>query len=324
MGNKKIKWKNKDYWDALKEAFAMEPNEVNGQWTARTQYYWWILLRKAKSLFKIECPDNWDKDYMLDCLLIRGKFCVTDTGVGIVPLDCNPYGVNLFNRHTKINVANPVLKTFRRTIGEDCELVYLNDDRIFANIVPYLNIYSEQLAQCDAAIDVNLMNSKTCMVFGANSKAEAETLKMMYEDMSQGKPAVFVRQSDLSGAETQVFMNKVKENYIAGDIHIEKRRIMEEFLTEFGVNNANTDKRERLNADEVNSNNEELLVNTNYWVENLQECCDKVNKMFPELKVPLSITMPFRGSRSNIRPESEDRDVQVSGQPGAVSDSARE
>lgn len=309
---KKIKPKATDYWDALKEAVGMKPTDVNGQWTARTQYYWWILYRKAKSLFKIQCLEKWDKDYMLDCLLIRGKFCVTDTGAGILPLNCDPFGVNVFERATDVNIANPVLKTMQRKIGVDCELVFLNDDRIYANIVPYLNIYAEQLAQCDAAIDVNLMNSKTCMVFGANSKAEAESLKLMYEKISNGEPAVFMRNSDLTGTDTLFFANKAKENYIAADIHIEKRRIMEEFLTEFGVNNANTDKRERLNADEVNSNNEELLVNTAYWNDNLKMCCDRVNAMFPG--TDLSITMPFRGTkqRSNIRPESEGDDVQVS------------
>lgn len=303
---KKIQIKATDYWDAIKEAFGMKPNDVNAQLTARTGYYWWILLKKAKGLFKIECPDNWDKDYMLDCLLTRGKFCVTDTGVGVVPLNCSAYGVNIYDRPTEINVANPVLKTFKRTIGEDCELVYLNDDKVFANIVPILNIYAEQLAQCDAAIDVNLMNSKTAMVFGARSKAEAQSLRMMYENISRGEPAVFMRDdTDINGNDPTFYGNKVKDMYIADNLHIEKRRIMEEFLTEFGVNNANTDKRERLNADEVNSNNEELLVNTAYWIENLDKCCERVNAMFPE--VNLSITMPYRGNvnRSNIRPETD-------------------
>lgn len=301
----KIRDKATDYWDAIKEAFAMKPNDVNAQLTARTGYYWWILLRKAKSLFKIECPDSWDKDYMLDCLLLRGKFCVTDTGVGVVPLNCDPFGVNLFERSTNINVANPILKTFQREIDKDCVLVYLNDDKVFANIVPMLNIYAEQLAQCDAAIDVNLMNSKTAFIFGARSKAEAESLRKMYEDISRGEPAVFMRDDDISNNDPTFYASKVKDMYIAADLHIEKRRIMEEFLTEFGVNNANTDKRERLNADEVNSNNEELMVNTAYWVNNLDLCCKKVNAMFPE--VNLSITMPYRGktlkTESNIRPE---------------------
>jgi len=304
--------KAKDYWDALKEAFGIKPTDVNGQATARTGYYWWILLRKAKSLFKIECPDNWDKDYILDNLLLKGKFCITDTSVGVVPLECQPYGINIFERSTNVNIGNPILGTLNRQIGTDCEIVYLNDDKIFAGITFILSIYSEQLAQCDAAIDVNLMNSKTAMVFGATNKAEADSLKLMYTKISQGEPAVFMRNSDLTGADTLFFANKAKENYIADLIHIEKRRIMEEFLTEFGVNNANTDKRERLNADEVNSNNEELLVNTAYWVENLDKCCEKVNKMFPE--VNFHITMPYRGKtlRSNIRPEKESDNVQVS------------
>ena len=59
-----------------------------------------------------------------------------------------------------------------------------------------------------------------------------------------------------------------------------KRSIMNEFLTEIGINNANTSKRERLISDEANANNEEIQTIVELWLDNLKKCCDKVNKMF--------------------------------------------
>ena len=61
------------------------------------------------------------------------------------------------------------------------------------------------------------------------------------------------------------------------------------FDTEIGIPNANTDKRERLITDEVNANNVETYSKCSMWLENLQEACQKVNRMFG-----LSISVDWR------------------------------
>lgn len=282
------------YWEALKESLGIIPQEVKGQGNLTTEYYFWILLNTVKGLFEIECPSTWDKDYMLDVLLLEGYFAVLDTYYGVLPLRCGLTGVNVFNRPNGITVANhdKHITNLRRSIGEDCEIVSLHGSGYRRGISHILQIYAEKLASCDSAIDVNLINSKTAHVFGAKDNKEADSLKAMYDQISAGKPAVFVKTRVAELADTSFFKADVKQNFVATDIQIAKRKIVEEFLTIFGVNNANTDKRERLNSEEVNSNNMELLVNTSYWSKNLREACDRVNAMFPSTN--LSIRMPFR------------------------------
>ena len=100
------------YWEslmkAMQEAFGQKPNKVEGQLTARTEYYKWVLLNKIKGEVDIECPDDWDVDYILDTLFIEGKICITDTSAGVLPLQCGVYGLNCFQRPTNINIANPI------------------------------------------------------------------------------------------------------------------------------------------------------------------------------------------------------------------------
>ena len=55
---------------------------------------------------------------------------------------------------------------------------------------------------------------------------------------------------------------------------------MSEFLTEIGVNNANTDKRERLTDNEVEANDSEIQLNAGYWLDNIREGFDAANAMF--------------------------------------------
>lgn len=280
------------YWEALKQSLGIKPEKVHAQYTLRNEYYWWQLLNLVKGCFNIECPDNWDYDYMLDCLLIDGYFGITDTSVGVVPLKCGLHGINIFSRPNRAIFSNPILGSFERKIDEDCSIISLHGTGFRRGITLIINVYAEKLAQCDAAIDVGLMNSKVAHVFGARTKREAEALKSMMDEISDGNPAVFVKDDIQALADTGFYKTDVKQNFVVDLIQIEKRKIIEEFLTLFGINNANTDKRERLNSEEVNSNNIELLANTEYWEKNIKNNCDKANKMFPGIN--LKIEMPFR------------------------------
>ena len=78
---------------------------------------------------------------------------------------------------------------------------------------------------------------------------------------------------------------------------------MNEFLTTIGINTANTTKRERQIVDEVNANNIEIQANIKLWKQNVSDCCDRVNKMFPEAE--LKITFPYyrENVESVIRPQ---------------------
>ena len=280
------------YWESIKRSLGIKPSVVQGQFTAQTEYYTWKLVNIVKGIFEVECDDYIDKDYVLDNLIIPGYFIVTDTKVGVVPLRCSLTGYNVFNRPTEAVYANAVIGSGRRILGEDAVLISIHGSGFRRGIMPTIYNYAQKLASCDAAIDVNLINSKASHIFGAKNKREADSIKKMYDEISEGKPAVFLQEDIANKIATGFFKTDVKQNFVADAIQIEKRKIMEEFLTEIGINNANTDKRERLNADEVNSNNLELLADTQYWYNNIKDGCDKVHKMFPNFK--FEITMPYR------------------------------
>jgi hypothetical protein len=96
----------------------------------------------------------------------------------------------------------------------------------------------------------------------AESKSQAETMKKMFDEISSGHPAVFVNENAVNPA--KFFFNNVKQNFVGEELQTVKRSIINEFLTEIGINNANTDKRERLNSDEVNANNSEIGCNVQH------------------------------------------------------------
>lgn len=259
--------------------FQIEPRDVEGLNNTSVVYYTYEFIRKLFGVYAIEnVPDGWDYDYMLERIFLDGMMCITDTALGVLPLQTGVSGLNVFNHPTKCVIANPVLGSLKRRIDVDCALVKLQFN--YGNVWPIINRYASLLAMCDSAIAVNLINTKVCAIFGADSKAEAETYKKMYDRISRGDPAVFVGEGLAKKLSDRLLFNQVKQQFIAQDVEDLKQRLMDDFLSDIGINNANTDKRERLNTFEVVSNTQEVRSGAEHWLENIQEGFDVANRLY--------------------------------------------
>lgn len=269
-------WNNIPLKDLLNEFFARKPSDVDGVMNTSAYYYRLYLLKKLFGRFGFSgIPEGWDADYMLETLFLNGFFTVTDTAAGVLPLQCGLSGINVFGKPTTAVIANPVLGNFERTIDVNCVICQLQPN--YEGVYPLINRYSTLLAMCDSSIAVNLMNTKSTWIFGASSKAQAETFKQLYDKISCGEPAVFMKDGI---NEEQFFTMPAKQNFIADDVQLLKRKIINEFLTEIGINNSNLDKRERLTDDEVNANDQEVIANIQCWIDNISIGIKKINQMF--------------------------------------------
>lgn len=270
-------WENVPFTDLVNDFFAARPKDVDGIANASALYYREFLLKKVFAILDwSNVPDYWDIDYMNEHLFLDGMFCITDTSAGILPLSCGVAGLNVFNHPTRCIIANPVLGNFERTIDENCALVKLQYN--FVGIDKMLRRYSYLLAACDSGIAVNLMNSKVAFIGLAENEKQAKSMELMYDQISCGKPAVFVKKDQIS--ETSFFFNHVKENYVADSIQELKRAIVNEFLSEIGINNQNIEKKERLITDEVNANNAEISCNVQHWLDNINKGVDVANRLY--------------------------------------------
>lgn len=261
----------------IKEFFATKPKEVDGVFNSSCMYYQKYLLELIFGRFEITgMPDWWDKDYVLENLFIDGLLCITETEYGITPLRTGIAGQDLFMHPTECVISNSVIGSFRKLIGTECALVKISFT--YRGISRMLARYSYMLASCDSSICVNLMNSKVTSVFEVEDKKQAEESKLMYDKISMGEPAVFVNKRLNTG--NNVTYLPAKQNYIADMVQDTKRTIINEFLTEWGINNANTDKKERLVSAEVNSNNEEINVHVQSVLDNVNEGFAVANALY--------------------------------------------
>lgn len=265
--------------DLLNRYFAIEPASVEGLNNTSTIYYTQQLIKKMFGVFEISgIPDGWDINYIKERIFLDGRLCITDTAMGVLPLQTGVSGLNVFNHPTECVIANPVLGSLTRTIDEDCALVLLQFD--YGNAWPMINRYAALLASCDGSIAVNLINSRVCAIFGAESKKEAESYKIMYDQITIGKPGVFVGETMAKKLSERLMYNRVKESYVADEIEDLKHRLLDDFLSDLGIDNANTDKRERLVTPEVDSNYQEIRAGAQHWIDNIQHGFDKANELY--------------------------------------------
>ena len=277
----------------------VNPSTVHYIDNGTAKFYVRYFLQKAMSVFKWELLELWDKDYFLYTLYTWGFIAILKTDrFGVIPQQCTLTGYNVFYAPKRITVTNPIMpETVERDIDQDCVLLKLTPD--YDGILDLIYFYASKMALASSAVNVNLLNSKLAYLFTAKNKSVAESFKKMYDQIASGEPASIIDRNllDPDGNKTwDFFSQNLHENYIASDILADMRKIEQQFDTDIGIPNANTDKRERLITDEVNANNVETATRCELWLEELKKGCEKVKTMFD---VDISVDWRVKPNESN-------------------------
>lgn len=267
---------------------SFSPSTVHTRNTALHNYYCRYLLQRAMSVFEWKMPELWErraKNYMLYCLYCIGFFAVISTDkYGVIPQDCTLTGYDIFYQPNRVMISNPEMKADTREfmIGSECALIRLQPD--YGGIMDIIYYYADQMSLLSEAISVNAVNTKLSFAFGAKDKAQAETLKKMYDQYSDGTPAVFFDKNLLDPKTGQLniqfFNNNVRESYVITDLLNDLRTVVNDFDSHIGIPNANTQKRERLITDEVNANNFETRSMCELWLDSLKAGCAEARELF--------------------------------------------
>lgn len=266
---------------------SFSPSTIHGD-SDMAAYFARYLFQKAISPFKFTLPDSWPLNYFLYTIYAAGVGCVFNAGkFGVAFQQCTLEGLNLYYQPRKAIVANPVLqqeypgRSWDMMIGEECSVIKLQPD--YHGILDIISYYADIMAMFSSTLATSLINSRLGFVFGASNDAIAKSLKALYDKIASGEPAVFADKTlfDSNGNLKVEFFNRdLKGSYIISDLLMDMRKTEERFLTVIGIPNANTDKRERLNTEEVRSNDFETRSMCEVWKDTLEESFRDANDMF--------------------------------------------
>lgn len=272
------------YYDYMNTANSViSPSTVHCKNTGLQRYFARYLIQKAISIFKWKMPENWAENYVLYCLYSWGYVAVVNTDkFGVIAQQCALKGYDVFYQPTHAVIANPLLTgILEPRIGVQCSLLRLQPD--YGGIMDKINFYADMMALCAETIGTNILNSKLSYIFGAASKNDAESFKKMFDKVASGEPAAFIGKdlfNEDGTANWMQFNQDLKNTYIADEVMIDLRKWEQEFCRDLGINNANTEKKERMIVDEVQSNNEETLLWADLALENLKKDCKKTRDLF--------------------------------------------
>lgn len=257
--------------------FNLQPSEVKGRCNTATEFHKRYLYNKVYSTLKFTIPESWDMDFFRFWLFRYGSIAVIYTNeFGWV---AQPYSVdelNLYYNPRKITVYNQFIKKPKTgIIGINAGIIHIMDD--YYGLDDIVTKYAEMLAQIDKSINVNLMNCNVTGFFEAESKKQAEEVKEAYGEATTGKPLVVVNKDVMNGKQITTLMPNVGNNYIVDKLLTARRCIINAFLTEIGIRNANYEKKERLNSAEVEENNDETKAIITIIYENVKKCMETIN-----------------------------------------------
>lgn len=291
------------YYDALNAYDGTHaPSTVHVRNTGLARFFKRYLLQEAMSVFKWEMPETWDRAYFLYVLYVIGFIGIIDTDkFGVIPQHGGLGGYNVFYAPQYMLISNPLFdQTYRPIIGEDCTVLRLEPD--YLGLYDLVDYYGDLMALTAETAGVNILNSKLSYIFAADNKASAESYKDLYDQVASGEPAAVVDKhllDDDGSLRVNLFTQNVGQNFIADRLLEVLRDIRCMFLTDVGIPNANTQKKERLITDEVNANNFETRSKCSLWLDELQKGCRQAEAMFPGLRLRVDW-------REELKPEAEE------------------
>ena len=269
----------------------VNPSTMHASNTALTWYFSRYLTQKAIAVFDWDLPEDWGRDYMLYALYLFGHVAMVKTPeYGVIPQACTLSGYDVFYRPTRALIGNPLIREKEFKLHENAELLKLTPD--YGGIYDKIQYYAAMMSLIAEDAGVNLFNSKLSYVFAASSKSSAESLKKMFDGIASGEPAVFADRKlyhDDGTPAWETFQQNVANNYITTELLMDLRRVENDFCTDVGIPNTNTQKAERMVVDEVNANNVETSATAELWLDTMHRCIDDIERTFPELSGRITV-----------------------------------
>ena len=243
-------------------------------------YYYYKLMLVARSLFEWEnLPNNMDERWIEKYLFTSGK-CIfyKDPVMGYMVAGLAQQGsVNCYGDPTIVwPVAENYVYNGEKLInGENCYVIR-NNDLMLPNF-PIIRHYAYKLCNIDRAIDTNVEAVKTPIIVRCSEKQKL-SLKNAINQRKDNEPVIW--SSDLADINEMVDTLTTNAPIVFPQLQTQKHMILNEVFTDLGINNANMDKRERMVANEVEANNEQVKACEDVMLKSRQQACKEINRIF--------------------------------------------
>lgn len=252
--------------------------ELLNNFTARVLYDKFRVL--ACSAFEWEgLPEGIEPRHIERHLFDHGKAVfIKDPHMSYMALECHDGGqYNVYGDPLKyVAVGTGYTKHYD---ADKCVVIENNLFRIPTKdpVVFYVN----KIAEAERTMDVNTKAVKTPFIFTCTDK-DLMTFKAIFEKIDGNVPAIFTDKA-FNLDSVQVLQTGV--SFMGNELMDYKKSVENELLTFLGFNNLAVDKKERVNTDEANSNNQLTQSFAELQLAAREAACKRINEMYDGLNV---------------------------------------
>lgn len=239
--------------------------------------YYYRLMLIARSLFKWNnLPNGIDEKWIERYLFSEGA-CLffKHPELGFMVTKFSEEGrLNYYDEPTTVRAYATDFISVVRDNNVDCVIIRNNDDMI--PTFPTIQIYSAKLTNVDRTIDTNLSAQKMPFVITCTDKQRL-SFKQAIKQRDDNTPVIY---GDKNLDLNEIKVLKTDAPIVFDKLQIQKMNIWNECLTFLGINNANTNKRERLISNEVDANDQMIQANEDVMLKARETACNLINNMF--------------------------------------------
>lgn len=251
-------------------------------------YYNNRIKMLTMNLFEWEGLEDWNipVEFVENELYEKGQVAFYfSSEYGLIACRCLGLNKNIYNLPTKYQlIYGNTSKIVNAT-----EVVILYNNYLKIPTSELVNGFIRKLCDISRTIDTNIYLQKLSKLILVDDKQRLtlENLMLQYE----GNVPFIVADKFFKNV-MEVGNDKIMDlsvDFKALELLDAKSRIWRELLETVGINSANTEKRERLTTNEVDSNNELNKTSNNIFFNSRKIFCDKINKKWKNKGVNINI-----------------------------------
>lgn len=242
-------------------------------------------LARLQSMFKYTgLPDSIPSKWLEHFLLVNGQCIFCKNGEDLIVTTGGQGGdPDIYYIPTKYIVANPyVLESTRKTytIGEDCVLI--RNDTYSQGVIPLLTRYCTQLVENDISLNVTDIIARAMLTITASSTQDKESVDLWFKKLRQGElGAIGELPSMVGNNDKNINITPFRECSSVLTNLIEYHQYLKASLyNEIGLNANYNMKRESINSNESQLNDDMLTPLIDDMLARRKEALEEVNSMF--------------------------------------------
>lgn len=239
----------------------------------------WYMFARTQSIFKWNgLPDTIPQRNLELYLQLNGS-CAIYPREGSLYAFTGGFGgkPNVYYMPTIYTISNPALN-FSANVEIDKDCIIIPNDTGYQGLFPMHTRYARNMIETEISIYLANINSRIISLISAQDDRTRKSAEKYIEDIVNGKISIIGEQAFFDDLKTSPFTAKGQS--VITDLIELMQYLKASWYNEMGLNANYNMKREAINSNESQMNNDALLP----FIDDMKRCrevaIDKINKMF--------------------------------------------